>query len=648
MLVVENDKVLIISEYGIDCKKYNKNLESSWEKCTLRRWLNNEFLKLAFNIYEQNVIEITNVIVDENFKTNTNQDNDTHDKVFLLSVKEVENYLKFNKYRICIPTQLAIVNGAMKDRNNHWWWWLRSAGSFSDFVTYVDTDGNISYWGDYVNYDDGMVRPALWINLKKYSTLHYLKHLLIQDNLKEINVFNIKDISEDSGEFIDDSIFTVENRKVLFNFLQEKTLSLEKFTFTTGSVVNFGQYKINKRDRKPIEWKVLAVDNDKALLISSYGLDCEPYNWRFINTSWEECSLRTWLNTFFLNTAFNSAEKDGILLSDVTADNNPECETAYQGNNTKDKIFLLSAKEVEKYFYSDEERECEPTEFAFAQGAYNGWWLRSLGACSKKATCVSLSFLSSYSYYDELVDALNYAVRPALWTNISAYVSSKLIYWMENNPEISKIYDNFFTLYNLISIKAEVGSIIKLGSYLQNSKAKRNSNPIEWLVLAVENEKILVISRYGLEYKPYNEKLIDTSWEECTLRTWLNNDFLNAAFNDMEQSLIILSDVVADENPDYKNTYQGHDVKDKIFLLSIKEIEKYLSSKENRRCKHTIVAVNNGNQKNNDDQCCWWSRSMGYSSKHLSVITNDGSIRYSGFSLSNDYAVRPALWIKFK
>lgn len=190
-----------------------------------------------------------------------------------------------------------------------------------------------------------------------------------------------------------------------------------------GSVIKFGNYPQNRRDKEePIEWRVLAVEGGKALLISQYALDCKVYNEKYESTSWEKCTLRKWLNNDFINSAFSDTEQSLILLPRVTADKNPKCDTN-QGFDTADKIFLLSAKEAEQYFKNNEDRKCNPTKFAVNNGAgqYNGqcwWWLRSLGLLSLNATHVHA--VGSVDYYGCNVDHNYGSVRPALWINLKS------------------------------------------------------------------------------------------------------------------------------------------------------------------------------------------------------------------------------------
>lgn len=199
----------------------------------------------------------------------------------------------------------------------------------------------------------------------------------------------------------------------------------------------------------------------------------------------------------------------------------------------------------------------------------------------------------------------------------------------------------------------KVGSVIKFGNYPQNRKDKKE--PIEWRVLAVEDGRALLISQYGLDCKRYHESRLGTSWEECTLREWLNDDFLCSAFDDVEQELICLSMVTADKNPKYY-TPQGNDTEDKVFLLSIKEAEKYFKSDKDRQCIPTEFALKNGVYKNDDGMCYWWLRTVGFGNHKFFLVNTAGAVSYGsdyadydGRDLYNDInSVRPALWINLK
>lgn len=122
-----------------------------------------------------------------------------------------------------------------------------------------------------------------------------------------------------------------------------------------------------------------------------------------------------------------------------------------------------------------------------------------------------------------------------------------------------------------------VGDTYRFGSYEQDNNKSNGQEDIEWLVLAKEGTKILVISKEALDCKPYNTSYTDVTWETCTLRKWLNNDFINAAFSADERTMIPTVTVSADKNPDY-STNPGNATQDQVFLLSITEVNKYFSS----------------------------------------------------------------------
>ncbi len=146
----------------------------------------------------------------------------------------------------------------------------------------------------------------------------------------------------------------------------------------------------------------------------------------FENITWEQCSLRSWLNGAFYEAAFSANHQQMIQSTTVSADENPSYSTS-PGNNTTDKVFLLSITEANKYF-NNEARKSAATYYARAQGAFtsiydtvNGkatcrWWLRSPGNYASNA-----AYVSTNGFVNKPGDSVyisNNAVRPALWINI--------------------------------------------------------------------------------------------------------------------------------------------------------------------------------------------------------------------------------------
>lgn len=207
---------------------------------------------------------------------------------------------------------------------------------------------------------------------------------------------------------------------------------------TTWDCIYFGNYyQSNSSTKEPIKWRVLSVDGNDAFLLADQNLDAKPYNEEDTDVTWATCTLRTWLNGTFLNTAFTSAEQAAIKNTAVVNDDNPYYDTE-GGENTTDKVYLLSIAEASNTAYgfngkyinnnaSNETRMAKNTAYAKECGAstsksmeYEGngyWWLRSPGNGNDSAASVSCAGYGYYSAYS--VSNGSYAVRPALHLNLS-------------------------------------------------------------------------------------------------------------------------------------------------------------------------------------------------------------------------------------
>ncbi len=198
---------------------------------------------------------------------------------------------------------------------------------------------------------------------------------------------------------------------------------------------------------------------------------------------------------------------------------------------------------------------------------------------------------------------------------------------------------------------ANVGDIIVFGTYEQDNDTTNGKEDIEWLVLAKKGNRILVISDKALDRQPYNSSRTRVTWETCTLRKWLNNDFINAAFSDDENAMIPTVTVSADKNPEY-DTNPGNATKDRVFLLSIVEAEKYFASAEARECILTEYAISNGAWTSDSyteggkATYLWWLRSPGISQYGAAGVFSDGDVFENGYFVDIGVsAVRPAMWI---
>ena len=190
---------------------------------------------------------------------------------------------------------------------------------------------------------------------------------------------------------------------------------------------------------------------------------------------------------------------------------------------------------------------------------------------------------------------------------------------------------------------AAVGDRITFGKY--------RGEAVVWRILTVEGKKMLAISESVLDLQPYNIDEVDVTWERCTLRDWLNRDFLYAAFSESDREHISETRLVNSDNKKY-SVYGGRDTQDSVFLLSIDEVERYYKDDEDRAATISASGVERSEERSRGLQIgepwYWWLRSPGASSVKAAFIQGSGMINYSGAGPEVDDVyggIRPAIWL---
>lgn len=168
-----------------------------------------------------------------------------------------------------------------------------------------------------------------------------------------------------------------------------------------GDIITFGT---NEECR---EWLVLDKTEDSLLIVSTTTFGKTSYHSELAATTWENSYLRKWLNGEFLQEAFSIKEREIIEFTDVTNEPNPEYGTD-GGNNTQDRIFLLSVEEAKKYY--PEASDLKTKSF---EGQVSWWWLRTTGYSSDRAAVVTPE--GTINTYGNTVDNTGGAIRPAMW-----------------------------------------------------------------------------------------------------------------------------------------------------------------------------------------------------------------------------------------
>ena len=184
----------------------------------------------------------------------------------------------------------------------------------------------------------------------------------------------------------------------------------------------------------------------------------------------------------------------------------------------------------------------------------------------------------------------------------------------------------------------------KFGSYYQENSTKKT--PIEWLILKKSGTKMLLISKYGLDCKPYhNQIFVDITWENCDLRKWLNGEFIKNAFTADEQKKIAVTKLANDNNAEY-GTLGGNSTEDRVFCLSFAEAESLFKDNKSRECELTSYASGKGCFKSSYNHCSWWLRSPGSLQSFSTYVRLTSSLCSVGVYVSyHGNAVRPALWV---
>lgn len=427
-----------------------------------------------------------------------------------------------------------------------------------------------------------------------------------------------------------------------------------------GDIARFGHWEQDgdaANGAEPIEWIVLDVKDGIATLLSREVLEARAYNGLGMSVTWEMCSLRRWLNGDFFDAAFDDAEKDTIEETEVTADRNPFSPDTDPGANTRDSVYLLSIDEALRYFGSIHIRPAMPTEAAISHGVYVSdtsgevgtslWWLRTPGHYSDSATYVVSNNRLMESGND--VSKGNYGVRPVVRTRLSSLEIVPSTPAEPGETQARGVEPVEGSAADFESLSA--GDAIFLGRYEQDANPADGAEPIEWIVLKVRNGLATLMSREVLDARAFNGLGMSVKWDSCSLRKWLNGDFLSESFTEAERAALQTVTVTADKNPDKPDMDPGTDTQDTVYLLSILEAADYFGALNIAPALPTRTAIANGiyvdNTSGSVGQTAWWLRTPGGYSDRAAYIISDNSLKSHGGEVGKtNYGIRPVVVAK--
>lgn len=177
---------------------------------------------------------------------------------------------------------------------------------------------------------------------------------------------------------------------------------------------------------------------------------------------------------------------------------------------------------------------------------------------------------------------------------------------------------------------ANVGDAVIYGKYEQNGNKQDGSEPLEWIVLEKTEDKLLLISRYCIEAKPYNTSNEPAEWEQSTLYKWLNGEFLNSAFTEDERAFIVSEDETA------------------VTMLSAEQAKKYYEYDSWRAAAATEYAKSLQIKEKNG-YSLWWLTDKGEIASSACYVYYNGVIYTHGYATSyQNVGVRPVIAVSLE
>ncbi len=397
----------------------------------------------------------------------------------------------------------------------------------------------------------------------------------------------------------------------------------------------------NKED---MEWYILGYSGDGqyAYCLSKYILFNKQFNETRAKLNFSESTLCQYLNTDFYENAFTESEKE--LIGDSSA------------NSRNFKVIIMTTKDLRLYYDYELEINTKERIATYIDGRAGSWWTRTHG----------LKYNDDYESYSSSVQSLKRMVL-----SNGSIEGVKNAYNEESNVGISVVSSCGVRPFITIRLTPEFIEANNLSVGNAKPKLKKvyvvfgtrntsetNSIPMEWDILDYNEEsgKTLLASRYIEASIAYDDKsdIEETSWKDCTLRSWLNSKFYDSAFDEKEKALIAA------------NKYsEGEDLEDNVFILSYSEVEKYYPITDKFSVYDRICALRNGASRE------WWLRTpdeeSGITSSTVALVSVLGGLCYAdakyeakegvceadiifddwNFSIY-DHTVRPAIYIKLK
>lgn len=203
-----------------------------------------------------------------------------------------------------------------------------------------------------------------------------------------------------------------------------------------------------------------------------------------------------------------------------------------------------------------------------------------------------------------------------------------------------------------------IGDIVLFGSYEQDGNEENGAEPLEWIVIKQEKNRVLMLTKYAFEVMDFAPQGSDGRWVISSIREWLNSTFYEQSFSEPEKQRTIITPLQNYYREDvwYARNAQGADfyhpgkeliedeeTDDYIFLLTAEEADQLDISI--RICKPTTYALDNGAKIFRSGDCSWWLRSVGISQSTVGFVMQNREVG-SYYTVAEGRCVRAAVWVE--
>ena len=248
-----------------------------------------------------------------------------------------------------------------------------------------------------------------------------------------------------------------------------------------------------------------------------------------------------------------------------------------------------------------------------------------------------LEELGDYKESAELINDVNFKKAESLYEKDDALGALSVLKNLNTDESKAKIKEIKEKIIN----EANIGDTIVFGEYEQDGDKENGREYIEWEVLDIEENRLLIISKYCLDVQKYNDVSETTDWKSSSIRSWLNGRFAANAFDSEDPAKVVITNLISVSNEEVE---EDQITNDRIFLLGSEDVERYYPSKEARMCQAAENLKGTNLFIDGNGNCSWWLRD-GITEDDYSalVVDSSGEVMEGMYEISN--AVRPVMII---